>query len=249
MGFSKAAHSALGVEKNFKKGFVVRSEVYYQYLYQIPVTVQPSSFSMINQGSGFARFFPDTLKNDGTGVNYGIELTIQKFFDKSFYMLFTTSIYDSKYKGSDGIERNTSYNGMYTSNFLFGKEIKLNDKQTIGIGGKITVAGGKRYGYVDLAATNQQNEIIYKDSLFNERQFRDYFRADLKLSWKLNADKVTHEIGLDLVNLLNTRNILSLAYAPNLADPSAEPIAEKTQLGFLPLFYYRIGFKLAAGKK
>ena len=249
MGFSKAAHSALGFEKNFKKGFVVRSEIYYQYLYQIPVTVQPSSFSMINQGSGFARFFPDTLKNDGTGVNYGIEITIQKFFDKSFYMLFTTSLYDSKYKGSDGIERNTSYNGAYTSNFLFGKEFKINSKQTFGIGGKITIAGGKRYGYVDLAATNLQNEIIYKDSLFNERQFKDYFRADLKLSWKLNADKVTHEIGLDLVNLLNTRNILSLAYAPNLANPSAEPIAEKTQLGFLPLFYYRIGFKLSGGKK
>jgi len=249
MGFSKAAHSALGFEKNFKKGFVVRSEVYYQYLYQIPVTVQPSSFSMINQGSGFARIFPDSLKNDGTGANYGIEITIQKFFDKSFYMLFTTSIYDSKYKGSDGVERNTSYNGLYTSNFLFGKEFKLNDKQTIGIGGKVTVAGGKRYGYVNLAATNLQNEIIYSDSLFNERQFKDYFRADLKLSWKLNADKATHEIGLDLVNLLNTRNVLSLAYAPNLANPSAEPIAEKTQLGFLPLFYYRIGFKLSAGKK
>lgn len=248
MGFSKAAHSALGFEKGLKKGFVIRSEVYYQYLYQIPVTVQPSAFSMINQGSGFARFFPDTLQNTGTGVNYGIELTIQKYFNKSFYVLFTASLYDSKYKGSDGVERNTSYNGLYTTNVLFGKEFKLNAKHTIGIGGKVTVAGGKRYGYVDLEQTEAQNELIYSDSLFNERQFKDYFRADLKVSWKLNADKATHEIGLDLVNLFNTRNILSLAYAPNLVNPDAEPIAEKTQLGFLPLFYYRISFKLASGR-
>ena len=149
-----------------------------------------------------------------------MELTLQKFFDKSFYILTTVSIYDSKYKGSDGIERNTSYNGLYTANILFGKEFKLGQKHTIGLGGKITVAGGKRYGYINLAETSTQKELIFSDSLFNTRQFKDYFRADLKISWKMNARKVTHEIGLDLVNILNTRNILGLAYAPDLADPS-----------------------------
>jgi hypothetical protein len=244
MGFSKAAHIAAGYEKAFKKGFQIRTEVYYQYLYQVPVEVKSSSFSIINQGSGFARFFPDSLQNTGTGTNYGIELTIQKYFDKSFYVLFTTSVYDSKYKGSDGVVRNTSYNGLYASNVLFGKEFKIGAKHTIGIGGKVTVAGGKRYGYVDLAKTVAANELVYMDSLFNERKFKDYFRADLKISWKMNAEKATHEFGLDLVNIFNTKNLLSLTYAPNLANPSAEPIATKTQLGFLPIFYYRISFKL-----
>lgn len=249
MGFSKSLHAAAGYEKQFKKGFQVRTEIYYQYLYQIPVTNYASSFSMINQGSGFARIFPDSLQNKGTGVNYGVEITVQKFFDKSFYVLVTGSLYDSKYKGSDGVTRNTSYNGLYTANVLFGKEFSIGKKHVIGIGGKVTVAGGKRYGYVNLPATTAQREIIYSDSLFNERQFKDYFRADLKISWKMNAKKATHEIGLDLVNILNTRNILSLAYAPDIGNPSKEPIAEKTQLGFLPIFYYRISFKLAGGKK
>lgn len=248
MDFSKSFHSALGYEKAFNSGFSIRTEVYYQHLYNIPVTVTPSSVSIINQGSGFARFFPDSLKNTGTGKNYGIELTIQKYFDKSFYILSTTSIYDSKYKGSDGIERNTSYNGLYTSNILFGKEFKINKKQTLSLGGKITVAGGKRYGYVDVPATEAANDLVFSDSLFNERQFKDYFRADLKINWKLNGKKATHEIGLDLVNVLNTKNLLSLTYAPNLSDPTAEPIAEKTQLGFLPIFYYRIDFRLGKGE-
>ncbi|WP_343748257.1 carboxypeptidase-like regulatory domain-containing protein [Fluviicola sp.] len=249
MGFTKSMHSALGYEKNFKKGFQFRTEIYYQYLYQVPVTVTPSAFSIINQGSGFSRFFPDSLQNTGTGVNYGWELTLQKFFDKSFYILTTVSLYDSKYKGSDGITRNTSYNGLYTANVLFGKEFKLGKKHVLGLGGKVTVAGGKRYGYINLAETNLQKELIFSDSLFNERQFKDYFRADLKISWKMNARKVTHEIGLDLVNIFNTRNILGLAYAPDLANPNKEPLVEKTQLGFLPIFYYRISFKLASGKK
>jgi hypothetical protein len=247
MDFSKSFHSAIGFEKALKKGFNIRTEVYYQYLYQIPVDNNPSSFSIINQGSGFARFFPDTLVNEGTGRNYGIELTVQKYFDKSFYILFTTSVYDSKYRGSDGVLRNTSYNSLYASNLLFGKEFKLNAKNMIALGGKVTVAGGRRYGYVNIPQTNLVKELIFSDSLFNERQFKDYFRADLKILWRMNATKVTHEIGLDLVNVLNTRNLLGLAYAPNLADPSAEPLAEKTQLGFLPIFYYKIEFKL--GKK
>jgi outer membrane receptor protein involved in Fe transport len=187
------------------------------------------------------------LKNTGTGTNYGIELTVQKYFSKTFFLLFTTSVYDSKYTGSDGIERSTSYNGLYTSNILFGKEFRLNAKQSISLGAKVTVAGGKRYGYVNVDASKVANELIFSDSLFNERQFRDYFRADVKINWKYNAAKMTHEIGLDLVNLFNTKNLLSLAYAPNIADPSAEPIAEKTQLGFLPIFYYRIDFRI--GKK
>lgn len=248
MGFTKSVHSALGYEKAFKKGMSIRTEVYYQYLYDVPVSTKPSSLSIINQGSGFARFFPDSLKNTGTGTNYGIELTIQKYFDKSYFILFTTSVYDSKYVGSDGIERNTSYNGLYAANVLFGKEFKLNAKHSISIGGKYTVAGGKRYGYVDIAKTQAVNELVFKDSLFNDRQFKDYSRLDIKINWKFNAKKVTHEIGLDLVNVLNTRNLLSLTYAPSLSDPTADPVAEKTQLGFLPLFYYRIDFKLGKAK-
>lgn len=244
MGFTRSVHTALGYEKNFNKGYQIRTEVYYQYLFDVPVSIHPSAFSMINQGSGFARFFPDTLVNKGTGENYGFELTFQKYFSQSFYILATASIYNSTYKGSDGVKRNTSYNGMYTANLLVGKEFKIGAKHVIGLGAKVTVAGGKRYGYVDLPRTQAAQELVYSDSLFNERKFRDYFRADFKISWKMNAKKVTHEIGLDLVNILNTKNILSLAYAPNLANPTAEPIAQKMQLGFLPIFYYRISFKL-----
>jgi len=243
MGFTRSLHTAFGYEKALKKSFTIRSEVYYQYLYDVPVTIAPSSFSLINQGSGFQRFFPDSLENTGTGFNYGIELTIQKYFDNSFFFMFSGTLYDSKYTGSDGILRNTSYNARYITNILAGKEFKINPKQTLSLGFKVAYAGGQRYGLVDLEESALYNDLIYKDSLFNERQFRNYFRVDAKISWKLNTEKLTHEIGLDLVNVLGVENLLSLAYAPNLADPSAEPIAERQQLGFLPIFYYKIDFK------
>ena len=244
MGFTKSAHSGIGYEKAFKNKLNIRTETYYQYLYNIPVTTTPSSFSMINVGSGFARFFPDSLlQNTGTGYNYGLELTVQKYFDKSFYFMFSGTLYDSKYRGSDNILRNTSYNGKFIGNLLGGKEFKINEKQMISLGFKVTYAGGKRYGIPDTAKCIAQQDLIYMDSAFNERQFKDYFRMDIKLNWKLNAKKATHEIGIDLLNIFNTQNLLSLAYAPNLADPSAAPINPKYQLGRLPLFYYKIDFR------
>ncbi len=249
MDFMRSLHSGVGYEKAFNKGFNVRTEAYYQSIYNVPVTVTPSAFSMINMGGGFSRIFADSLQNTGTGINYGIELTIQKYFDKSFFFLFSGTLYDSKYTGSDNIERNTSYNGRYIANFLAGKEFKIGEKQVIGIGTKITGAGGKRYGLVDIAQTDSLKEIIFRDSLFNDLQFKDYFRIDLKISWRMNAKKVTHEFGLDLVNILNTNNLLSLAYAPSLdptilASTNYQPISQKTQLGFLPIFYYKIDFKV-----
>jgi hypothetical protein len=253
MDFTKSIHSGIGYEKFFNKGFSIRSEAYYQYLYNIPVTIAPSSFSMINMGSGFTRIFADSLENTGTGYNYGLELTVQKYFDKSFFFLFSGTLYDSKYTGSDGVLRNTSYNGAYVANFLAGKEFNIGKRNILGVGVKVTTAGGKRYGLVDIAKTNQEKDLIYQDSMFNELQFRDYFRMDFKISWRMNAKAMTHEIGLDLVNILNTENLLSLAYAPSLdpavvSQPNYQPVSEKTQLGFLPIFYYKIDFR-AGGKK
>lgn len=249
MDFTRSLHSGIGYEKAFKKGFNLKAEAYYQYLYDVPVTITPSAFSMINMGSGFQRFFPQPLQNTGTGYNYGLELTVQKYFSKTFFFLFSATVFDSKYEGSDGVLRNTSYNGQYVANILGGKEFKIGKKHSISVGVKATGAGGKRYGYVDINATEFYQELVYKDSLFNDRKFRDYFRLDLKVNWKMNANKATHEIGVDLVNILNSKNLLSLTYAPNPLYPNREPIAEKNQLGFLPIFYYRIDFKVGGKKK
>jgi hypothetical protein len=248
MDFTKSLHTGIGYEKAFNKGMSLKMEAYYQHLYNVPVTVAPSSFSLINMGSGFARFFPEPLQNTGTGTNYGVEMTLQKFFSKSFFFLVSATVYDSKYVGSDNIERNTSYNGTYIANLLAGKEFKIGEKQTISLGFKMTFAGGKRYGYIDSAATALNQELIYRDEDFNNLQFQDYFRIDAKINWKFNALRMTHEIGLDLVNVTNRKNLLSLAYAPDLLNPSKEPTTEKYQLGFLPIFYYKIDFRFD-GKK
>ena len=242
LGFTRSAHSVLGWDYYFKRNVRVKTEIYYQYLFKVPVEIIPSAFSVINKGTGFSRFFPGELINTGTGNNYGIEITVEKFFSNKYFFLLTGSVFDSKYKGSDKKQRNTDFNSRYAANLMGGREFKVGSRNTFSLGTKITVAGGKLYSPADPYASANANELVVIDELTNTLRFDDYFRMDVKLSWKINAAKITHEIALDLVNIFNTRNVLGLTYAPDTFNPSANPIRKEYQLGFLPLFYYRIEF-------
>jgi hypothetical protein len=245
--FSRSIHNVLSYTTQFKKSMVFKTELYYQYLYNIPVETSPSAFSVLNQGSGFSRFFPDTLQNTGTGSNVGIELTVQKYFDNSFFFMTTTSLYNSQYVGSDGIQRSTDFNGNYIFNLLAGKEYKVGkqDKNILAIGLKVTYAGGKRYGTVNQIMTDSLKEIFFLDAGYNEKRFKDYFRLDAKINYTVNAKKITHEFGLDLVNLLGIQNILGLTYTPDTPTLTSE----RYQLGFLPVFYYKIDLKVAGNSQ
>jgi hypothetical protein len=242
--FTRSIHFVLGYDYSFKQNSRLKIETYYMHLYDVPVSEGRSSYSVLNEGAVFSRFFPPQLTNKGTGKNYGLEFTYEKFFSKTYFLLFTSSLYDSKYRGSDGVERNTAFNGNYAANLLGGKEfaISKNKNTVFSTGLKITYAGGLRYTPVDTAASNAAGEIVEMDDLRNTKQFKDYFRLDLKLGIKINAKKITHEIAFDLVNLLNTKNILKLTYFYDPSHPQEEPIKEIYQLGFLPLFYYKIDF-------
>lgn len=242
MGMNKSNHVVLGYNRQLTNKLGLKVETYYQQLSNIPVETRPSAFSLINGGSGFARLFPDTLVNDGVGRNYGIEFTLQKYFSNNWYMMSTATFYDSKFTGSNGVEYNTSFNNRFATSFLAGKEFQLSKDRTLGFGTNFTYAGGIRYGDIDVERTTETGEIIFLDEGFNDRQFANYLRLDFKISFKKNAKKVTHEVAFDLVNITGQQNILNLTYAPSTNVTGNDAVRENYQLGFLPIFYYRIDF-------
>jgi hypothetical protein len=144
--------------------------------------------------------------------------------------------------------RNTDFNGEFATNVMLGKEFKLNNKHSIQGSLKISWAGGKRYGVVDDSLSAEYQELVYEDTLYNEFQFTNYFRLDAKIAYKVNSKRVSHELGFDLINVFNIKNILGYAYNPNVA-PGQVPATLTYQLGFLPVFYYRIDFKINRKKK
>ena len=245
IGFTRSQQFVLGYDKDLTRKLHLKLETYYQYLFDVPVETTPgSSYSALDQGTGYTRDFPDTLKNTGTGFNYGVELTLQKTFSHGFYFLLTGSLSDSKAKGNDGVFRSTDYDTKYAANFLAGYEKKLGQNSVLITGIKVTYIGGKLYSPVDTAKSLAYGDAVVVDSLRNTLHFKDYFRTDVKLGARFNAKRVTHEIGLDLVNIFNTQNVLSVTYSQGLATATKgkNPFYFQYQLGFLPIFYYRIDF-------
>ncbi len=237
LDFVKSVHSVLGYDLSFSGNMRLKAEAYGQYIYNAAVEKAPSSFSMLNSGADF--YFPDktVLVNNGKGYNYGMELTLERFLNKGFYYLFTGSVFQSKYKGSDGVWRNTAFNSNYTTNLLGGKEFKLSDKRSFGIDTKITYAGGQRYTAFDLEQSAANKYIVFRENEAYELKNAAYFRWDFKLSYTSNGRKVTQKWYIDFQNLTGRKNI----YVRTL-NPTSGKVSEINQIGFFPNVNYQITF-------
>lgn len=245
LDFSKSQHAVLGYDYQISKYFRTKLEAYYQYLWNVPVYAVPSGVSLLNRGATFNRFFPVyTMENKGTGYNYGLELTFEKLFNRHYFLLYSASVFESKYKASNGKTFNTDFNGNYMMNLLAGVEYEVgrSKKNAINASLKFTYGGGKRYSPVDVAASNAIMDVVADNDKVNTLQFNPYNRLDFRLAYKINGKHAAYEIALDLVNVMNTKNVLALSYAPDPANINADPLVKNYQLGFLPLFYVKIDF-------
>jgi CarboxypepD_reg-like domain/TonB dependent receptor-like, beta-barrel len=241
LDFLRSAHFVLGYQNKFAPDWRIKIETYYQQLYDIPVESNPSTFSAINTGADF-NGFPndlDPLVNKGDGRNVGMELTLEKFFSHNYYMLFTTSLFDSKYQGSDGVLRNSAFNRNYIFNILAGKEFYLgrSDNKTFGLNGKINWSGGAPYIPIDADASQAQGQRIYDYSRAYDPRYSDYFRFDLKFSYTVNRPKMTHQVSLDIQNVTNNENLFQENY-----NVSTGEFTQEYQTGMLPELQYRILF-------
>ncbi len=237
LGFNKALHTVLGYENQLAPNFRLKAEVYYQYLYDIAVDRSSSSFSALNLGADFT--FPNNadLVNSGTGYNYGLELTLEKFLQKGFYFLLTSSLFESKYKGSDGVLRNTAFNGNYVFNVLAGKEWKIGQNTAFTADIKGTYAGGRWYSPVLLDASNAAGREIRDDINAYSEQLSPYFRTDFKLGIRMNYKKFAQAFYFDVRNVTNQQNVFSESYSTR-----SKQVTTRYQTGFFPIFLYQVWF-------
>jgi hypothetical protein len=244
LGFMKAHHAVLSYDRKLSEFLRIKAEVYYQHLFDVPVNVSSTDYSLLNEGAGFGVGFPDSLTNKGAGTNYGIELTLEQFLNKGFYFLFTASLFDSKYTASNSVEYNSAFNTNYTFNLLAGKEFELGKnkenkkkKTFLSINVRTTWTGGGRHTPILLNESIAAGEAIYDETRIWGAKYKDYFRSDLRIGLKLNGKKVTQEWGFELQNITNRDNIFTEDY-----NATAEKISTTYQIGFLPIFLYKILF-------
>jgi hypothetical protein len=233
---SKARHYVLGYNFHITPLLQLKTELYYQDLYDIPAYPFPPYFSTVNFDFGFEG---NILTNYGTGYNAGIELALEKYMSNGFHFMWNGTIYDSKYVNKLGIKLNTKYNGTYASNAVIGKEFKLGKghQHTIGISARYILAGGMRELPIDQVASRASGSTLrIWDDGFTEKA-SDYFRIDLLIKFRRNRPKYTGEWSLDLLNLLNRQNILYQYWDNSINDMESE-----YQNPFIPVVSYRIQF-------
>ena len=236
--FIESHHYVITYDWNLTENLRLKAEGYYQALSNVPVERSSSSFSSINTGVSFGPSDKVNLVNKGTGTNYGVELTLERFFSKGYYFLITTSLFDSKYKGSDNIERNTAYNTQYVFNTLVGKEFRVGrNRNFLSFNLKVTSIGGRYLTPLNVAASQVKGQAVYNESkAFSEKQ-TPYFRSDFRIAYRKEYTKSTLEIALDLQNVSGNQNIFSQTY-----NPRTNAIVNQYQQGFFPVPYVRYTF-------
>lgn len=235
LDFSKSAHYVLGYETMLSEHWHLKSEVYYQSLFNVPVNGLAKDYqSLINLNEGFTTI---EAVNSGSGRNYGAEITLEKYFSKNWYTMLTTSIYDSKYRGSDGVLRNTAYNGNYAGSILAGKEFSIKEKNALSLNVRMLFAGGRRYTPVLLEQSVLEGRAVYDNSKAYSLQANDYWRMDLGISYTINKAKSARVWKIDIQNATNRLNEYSRYF--NFDSGKMEI---STQTGIIPTLSYRIEF-------
>lgn len=239
LDLAKARHFVVGYDNRLGDNLNLKIEAYYQDLYDIPIAaIAGSDYSSLNQGDAFQRFY---LINEGTGENYGIELTLEKFLSQGYFFLLTGTLYESNYRTLTGVKYNTRYNGRYNFNMVGGREIQLGTeakKKTLNIGMEAVFGGGARVREIDLASSIAEGRTIFAADTPFARQLKDYMRLDFQVALKTNKKGITHELKLDVQNLTGRSNLIGERFSASTGE-----IVESSFTGeVIPVLSYKITF-------
>ncbi len=238
LGFLKAHHLVLAYDRSIGENFRIKTEVYHQWLFDVPVKNNPnSSYAVINEIGGR---IPDSLVNEGKGRNVGLELTFEKFFSKGSYFLLSGSFYNSSYKALDNVWHNTRFNGQYACTFTGGKEIVLSEKRknrVIGFNVKLIYTGGFYDTPIDIEKSRQLGYTWRDERNAFAEKAPDYFRTDIRLSVKRNHTKWNSTIAIDIQNVTNRKNVFNKYY-----DADKNQIVNNYQAPLIPVLSYRVEF-------
>ena len=233
LDLNRALHFVLGHDFLIRQDMRLLTEVYYQHLYDIPV--KPGSYySMINSSG---EYYNDTLVNKGSGWNAGVDFTFEKFLTHQYYYLITVSLFDSRYKGGDGVWRNSEFNTNYVINLLGGKEWTVRKKNILGLNLKGSFTGGEYYVPIDLKNSIAQHTEILDETDAYKPRLPAFFYLDLTITFRTNHKKYSGIWALQIRNLLNQHPDVGYVY-----DDFKHAIEPQSSLGIIPLISYKVEF-------
>jgi hypothetical protein len=231
---TRSVHYVLSYERLIKQDLGLKTEIYYQDITNLPVPNNPDkpispAFGGVNPN--------DTLVSSGVGKNYGVEFTLQKYFTNNYYFMITSSLFESKYKPVNGRWYNSRFNVNYVNNIVGGKEIEWGENRMLSLNAKLLWSGGKRIVPLDLNASIEDGEAVYRIIDAYEQKADDYFRVDLGVKVHFFKEKSEHILSLDIQNVTNRLNTWSQIY-----DSENQKVIDYPMAGIIPVLNYRIEF-------
>ena len=133
--------------------------------------------------------------------------------------------------------RNTIYNSKFVINVLGGYEHQVGDNNSIAIDIRGSSSGGLWSIPVKEELSVQTGEVHYDFANAYTHQNKDYFRLDLRLSYKMNKSKFSQEWALDITNVTNRLNHFIREF-----DPDTGEYTETSQQRIMPMMFWRIMF-------
>ena len=228
LDFTKAHHLMLSFAYKMSNNMSLRVEPYVQFLYDVPV-MRDSSFSVLNRDEFFVE---NTLVNKGRGRNIGVDITWERALSKGLYYMVTASLFDSRYRGGDGVWHNTRFNRKYVLNGLIGKEWMLgrNKQNILSVNLKMTLQGGERYAPIDVEATmaHPDKEVQYDETRAYSIQRSPMLIGNYTVSYRINKRRVSHEFAIKGINFTGAKEYIQHLY--NIKTEKIEASEQKTGL-------------------
>ena len=232
----RAHHGILAYEEALGKGWRLRSEIYYQRLFDIPVVNDQSrTYWMLNELDGYAK---EPLVSKGKGSNKGIDFSIEKFFTGGFFTIASFSVFKSTYEPLNGKTYSTRFNSGSSGSWTAAKEWTMKKNKVLQVGWKMIYNGG--LPLTPLAANQQSSrEAVLDESRPYSEKVPAYFRTDGRISLRKDKSRLSWQLAIDIQNVFGIENVdgLSRRY-----DPSVNQWIYKTQSGFVPILSYQIDF-------
>lgn len=239
LDFMRSMHAVMGYDYLVTEHLRIKTEAFYQELYKIPVKQSIPQYSVINEGLDYYILRYDSLVSSGTGTNYGIDLTVERFLYRNYYFLFTASFYRSDYQGYDKVTRNTAFDNRYVLNAVGGYELPFGKlkNQFFVLGLRATWTGGRPYLPYDPEKTVTEGQVEYDwDNAYKVR-FDDYARCSLRVGYRRNVAHANILLYIDLQYRSNYTNIDLYRI-----DVKTGEIVQGYTMGFYPMATWRIQF-------
>lgn len=206
------------------------AQIFYQRLYNVATG---GITSVLNN---FESDMLTNYANNGEGRNVGMNLSLEKPLLNNFYYLVSVSVYDAHVK-IRGQWYDSRYNGNYSLQYTGGYERKNKRENTWGINVHAIYAGGLRVKQLDSAQSVYSETTIFEATPAFSKKLKDYFRTDLRLTYRINGKRSNTLLALDIQNITGNENENGWIY-----DAFTKEFVARKQLGMIPVFSCRWQF-------